>query len=155
MARFPHQQLWWHPFSGIEDCTSGGASERIHVWSAAPENITILLPNLCLTFLRTGKGTYLADISSKSANYCGAELSEGTGLLLLAEAELGEPMYESIYANYDTPEDAREVGAVATFGIGMTAPLAWKDAGCIHKGLEGVLMVYPFFDGESCARYRN
>jgi len=88
-----------------------------------------------------GKGIYLADISSKSANYCGAELSGGTGLLLLAEAELGEPMYESIYANYDAPNDAKGVGAVATFGIGMTTPLAWKDAGCIHKDLEGVLMV--------------
>lgn len=88
-----------------------------------------------------GKGIYLAEISSKSANYCGVDLSGGTGLLLLAEAELGEPMYESIYANHNAPNAAREVGAVATFGIGMTAPLAWKDAGCIHKDLEGVLMV--------------
>jgi poly [ADP-ribose] polymerase len=88
-----------------------------------------------------GKGVYLADISSKSANYCCHEESDGTGLLLLAEAELGSPMYVTTQANYDAPEDSAEAGAIATFGIGQTAPTAWKDAGDVHKSLKGVLMV--------------
>lgn len=91
-----------------------------------------------------GKGIYLADVSTKSANYCGAELSGDTGLLLLAEAELGQPMYESIHGNYDAPSAAKEAGAVATFGIGITAPMAWKDASCVHEDFKGVLMVVLF-----------
>jgi len=59
----------------------------------------------------------------------------------LAEAELGEPMYESLRANYAAPDAADKAGAIATFGIGITVPVAWKDAGCVHAELKGVLMV--------------
>ena len=42
------------------------------------------------------KGIYLADMSSKSANYCCPYNSGGQALLLLCEAELGNPMQVKI-----------------------------------------------------------
>jgi poly [ADP-ribose] polymerase 2/3/4 len=88
-----------------------------------------------------GKGIYLADMSSKSANYCFSGQSGNTGLLLLCEAELGKPMLELTNSDYTAAERASEAGAIATWGKGKMAPLAWKDAGCVHKSLKGVSMV--------------
>ena len=39
-----------------------------------------------------GKGVYLADVSSKSANYCNPGMSGNVGVLLLCEVELSRPM---------------------------------------------------------------
>lgn len=88
-----------------------------------------------------GKGVYLADVSSKSANYCCHHQSGGAALLLLCEAELGRPMYELTGASYTAGEEAREKGCWATWGKGMTAPQWWKDAGNVHEALKGVKMV--------------
>ena len=41
---------------------------------------------------------YLANMASKSANYCYLEASHGVGLLLLCEAQLGKPMYRCKHA---------------------------------------------------------
>jgi poly [ADP-ribose] polymerase len=87
-----------------------------------------------------GKGIYLADMSSKSANYCYAYNSGGHALLLLCEAELGKPMYELTNASYEAQEDAYNNGCVSTWGKGMTGPQKWKDAGCVHPSLAGVQM---------------
>ena len=88
-----------------------------------------------------GKGVYLADMSSKSANYCHSYSSKGTGLLLLCEAELGDPMLELTDSDYHAGENAKKKGSIATWGKGVTAPLAWKDAGCVHPSLKGIKMV--------------
>jgi poly [ADP-ribose] polymerase 2/3/4 len=93
-----------------------------------------------------GKGIYLADMSSKSANYCWAYSSGGTGLLLLCEAELGNPMLELTDAEYEAGELAKKQGKVATWGKGTTAPLKWKDASCIHESLRGVSIVSEILD---------
>ncbi len=87
-----------------------------------------------------GKGIYLADISTKSANYCAASASGGTGLLLLCEAELGMPPLKLKDAAYDAGEQAAEQGCISTWGVGQTTPKGWKDAGCLHPDLEGVSM---------------
>lgn len=88
-----------------------------------------------------GKGIYLADCSSKSANYCTASLSGGTGLLLLVEAELSRPMYEISSGDYNAEEEAKKHNCIATKGVGSEIPLKWKDAGCIHDSLKGVQIV--------------
>ena len=90
-----------------------------------------------------GKGIYLADISTKSANYCVAGISGGHGLLMLCEAELGRPMYEITQSNYNAGDEATKKGCIATKGIGRTVPPNWVDAGVIHKSLKGVLMPDP------------
>ncbi|KAI1342692.1 PARP-domain-containing protein [Xylariaceae sp. FL0016] len=87
-----------------------------------------------------GKGVYLADLSSKSANYCISSMSGGVGLLLLVEAELSNPMYEISSGDSNAAEMARKHNCIATKGVGQTAPLKWKDAGVVHEALKGVLM---------------
>mgnify|MGYP002621503482 FL=1 len=89
------------------------------------------------------KGIYLADMSSKSANYCHSYLSGGTALLLLCEAELGDPMQEFTNAAYNAATTAKQKGMIATWGKGRTGPLKWKSAACVHPSLEGVMMVSP------------
>ncbi|KAK3360411.1 poly-ribose polymerase-like protein [Lasiosphaeria hispida] len=87
-----------------------------------------------------GKGVYLADMSSKSANYCVASASGGTALLLLCEAELGSPMLQLTNASYRAGDEAKTRRMLATWGQGNTGPRRWKDAGCVHPSLEGVTM---------------
>lgn len=61
-----------------------------------------------------GKGIYLADMSSKSANYCCASSSNGNALLLLCEAELGDPMHTLTGSSYTAGEDAASKGMIST-----------------------------------------
>ena len=89
-----------------------------------------------------GKGIYLADTSSKSANYCCHDKSGGDALLLLCEAELGTPMFELTDANYNAREGAIKAGSCSTWGKGTETPPAWKDAECVHNSLKGVIMVF-------------
>jgi poly [ADP-ribose] polymerase len=88
-----------------------------------------------------GKGVYLADMSSKSAGYTCYHSSRNTGLLLLAEAELGSPMHELTQSSYSAAEDSAKAGKIATWGKGRTAPQVWTDAGVVHEALKGVKMV--------------
>ncbi|KAL8810323.1 MAG: hypothetical protein Q9200_002678 [Gallowayella weberi] len=85
-----------------------------------------------------GKGVYLADISSKSAQYCAPGISGRTGLLLLCEAELGKPMYEIPTGDSMAEEQAKKHKCISTLGVGRTAPQGWTDAGFIHDNLKGV-----------------
>jgi poly [ADP-ribose] polymerase len=90
-----------------------------------------------------GKGVYLADMSSKSANYCFSPYTGDIGLLMLCEAELGDPMLELTNADYMAGDRCADGGKLATWGKGQTGPKKWKDAGCINKSLKGVKMVSP------------
>lgn len=87
-----------------------------------------------------GKGVYFADISSKSANYCNSYSSNNTGILLLCDVELGDPMLELDNGDYNAGETALKEGKLATRGRGRTVPHGWKDASCVHDDLNGVLM---------------
>ena len=92
---------------------------------------------------RFDKGIYLADMSSKSANYCDPYTTGGHALLLLCEAELGDPMQVLVDPSYNASTTAKEKGVYSTWGQGKTGPKAWKDAGCLHPSLAGVKMVRP------------
>lgn len=94
-----------------------------------------------------GKGVYLADTSTKSANYCCSYNSAGMGLLLLCDAELGQPMHELYHSDFQAGERAKENGKIATLGQGRTIPGGWKDAGSFNKELGGVQI-----PDVSCAR---
>ena len=96
---------------------------------------------MCGLVLQFDKGIYLADMSSKSANYCHAYLSGGCALLMLCEAELGDPMQVLQDAKYDAASEAEKQGLYSTLGQGMTGPRKWKDAGVVHPSLAGVKMV--------------
>ncbi|KAK3325101.1 poly-ribose polymerase-like protein [Apodospora peruviana] len=86
------------------------------------------------------KGIYLADMSSKSAGYCCPHISDRTALLLLCEAELGDPIQELTGASYNAASTAKANGMISTWGKGQTGPLKWKDAKCVNPALAGVSM---------------
>ncbi|RVD82557.1 uncharacterized protein DFL_006979 [Arthrobotrys flagrans] len=90
-----------------------------------------------------GKGVYLADISTKSAGYCVPSISGHMGLMLLCEAQLGNPMYELTNSDYYAAENSKRAGCMSTFGMGKTAPKGWMDAGEVHEDLKGVQMPNP------------
>lgn len=87
----------------------------------------------------------MADISSKSANYCQPGMSGNTGLLLLCEAELGKTMYEIPTGNSMAEEECKKKGCISTLGVGRTAPQGWTDGGFIHESLKGVRLVSGLF----------
>lgn len=105
------------------------------------QGLRIAPPEAPVSGYMFGKGIYLADMSSKSANYCAASASNGHALLLLCEAELGAPIQTLTYADYEAGEKAKSKGMLSTWGQGLTGPQAWKDAGCVHPSLVGVRMV--------------
>ncbi|KAH5286539.1 poly-ADP-ribose polymerase [Parastagonospora nodorum] len=104
------------------------------------QGLRIAPPEAPVSGYMFGKGIYLADMSSKSAGYCSAGSSGGTALLLLCEAELGDPMYELTDASYTAGEDAKAKGMISTWGKGQTGPSEWKDAKCVNKSLAGCIM---------------
>jgi len=129
-AKIPNKnrRLLWH---GSRATNFGGILSQ---------GLRIAPPEAPVSGYMFGKGVYLADMSSKSANYCCSYNSGGTGLLLLCEAELGEPPLKLINADYNAGDRAKEAKCLSTWGVGRTAPLAWKDAGNVHKSLAGISM---------------
>jgi poly [ADP-ribose] polymerase len=106
------------------------------------QGLRIAPPEAPVSGYMFGKGIYLADMSSKSANYCCPYISNGHALLLLCEAELGTPIQLLTNASYSAGEDAKSKGILSTWGQGITGPKAWKDAKCVHPSLAGILMVF-------------
>ncbi|CAK7225330.1 hypothetical protein SBRCBS47491_005851 [Sporothrix bragantina] len=104
------------------------------------QGLRIAPPEAPVSGYMFGKGIYLADMSSKSAGYCASGISGGTGLLLLCEAKLGDPVQKLTQASYNAGDDAKAKGLFATLGQGRTAPPAWKDASAVHESLKGVQM---------------
>ncbi|KAK7740956.1 hypothetical protein SLS53_005019 [Cytospora paraplurivora] len=104
------------------------------------QGLRIAPPEAPVSGYMFGKGIYLADMSSKSANYCSSYISDGTALLLLCEAELGEPMQELLGSDYHAGDKAKSKGLLSTLGKGRTGPSVWKDASCVHPSLAGVKM---------------
>ncbi len=123
------RRLLWHG----SRCTNFGG--------ILSQGLRIAPPEAPVSGYMFGKGVYLADISSKSANYCVPSMSGDVGLLLLCEAELGQPMLELLDSDSNAGEVAKAKGCIATWGQGTTAPKGWKDASCLHEELKGVMMV--------------
>jgi poly [ADP-ribose] polymerase len=105
------------------------------------QGLRIAPPEAPVSGYMFGKGIYLADMSSKSANYCCSYQSGNTALLLLCEAELGNPVHELLGSSYSAGEDAKKKGMISTLGKGRVAPTQWKDAGVVHPSLAGTMMV--------------
>ncbi|RYP02514.1 hypothetical protein DL765_010734 [Monosporascus sp. GIB2] len=122
------RRLLWHG----SRCTNFGG--------ILSQGLRIAPPEAPVSGYMFGKGIYLADMSSKSANYCVPYISNGHALLLLCEAELGKPMQELTGACYSAGEDAKAKGMWSTWGKGITGPSKWKDAACVHESLKGVMM---------------
>lgn len=122
------RRLLWH---GSRSTNYGGILSQ---------GLRIAPPEAPVSGYMFGKGIYLADMSSKSANYCCSYISGGHALLLLCEAELGAPMQNLTSASYTADQSAKDGQMYSTWGQGMTGPVKWKDAGCVHESLKGVKM---------------
>ncbi|OXV09109.1 hypothetical protein Egran_03129 [Elaphomyces granulatus] len=122
------RRLLWH---GSRSTNFGGILSQ---------GLRIAPPEAPVSGYMFGKGVYFADISSKSANYCCSWSSGHTGLLLLCDVELGNPLLELTNSNYNAGDDAKAAGHVATLGLGRTIPQGWKDAECVNPDLKGILM---------------
>ncbi|KAF4635229.1 hypothetical protein G7Y89_g2861 [Cudoniella acicularis] len=87
-----------------------------------------------------GKGVHLAETSFKAARFCAASLSGGIGLILLVEADLGNPIHEIDSEDFNASELAKKHNCIATKVVGKLGYKTWKDAGSIHLALKGVKM---------------
>jgi poly [ADP-ribose] polymerase len=123
------RRLLWHG----SRCTNFGG--------ILSQGLRIAPPEAPVSGYMFGKGIYLADMSSKSAGYCCSYISNGHILLLLCEAELGNPMQTLTQASYQAGETAKQNGMVSTWGQGSTGPSKWVDAGTVHESLKGIKMV--------------
>lgn len=123
------RRLLWHG----SRCTNFGG--------ILSQGLRIAPPEAPVSGYMFGKGIYLADMSSKSAGYCASYISNGQALLLLCEAELGDPMQKLVNASYNAGSDAKKQGMHSTWGQGNTGPSKWMDAGVVHESLKGVKMV--------------
>ncbi|CAI7658001.1 unnamed protein product [Penicillium crustosum] len=141
------RRLLWH---GSRSTNFGGILSQ---------GLRIAPPEAPVNGYMFGKGVYLADTSSKSANYCCPHNSRGMGLLLLCDAELGAPMLELERSNYNAGELAHEEGKIATLGKGSNIPGGWKDAGCLSPALEGVTMpdvaIDSAYSASNCLYYNE
>ena len=123
------KRLLWH---GSRTTNFGGILSQ---------GLRIAPPEAPLNGYAFGKGVYLADVSSKSAQYCSSGMSGGTGLLLLCEAELGKPMYEIPTGDPNAQDLAKKHGCHSTLGVGRTVPQGWVDGKLVHDSLKGVMLV--------------
>lgn len=124
-----NRRLLWH---GSRATNFGGILSQ---------GLRIAPPEAPVSGYMFGKGIYLADMASKSANYCCSHISGGQALLLLCEARLGDPMQQLTNSSYDAGNTAKKGGMESTWGMGMTAPPKWMDAGVVHESLKGIQMV--------------
>ncbi|KAI1367844.1 poly polymerase catalytic domain-containing protein [Xylaria arbuscula] len=122
------RRLLWHG----SRCTNYGG--------ILSQGLRIAPPEAPVSGYMFGKGIYLADMSSKSANYCCPYISNRQALLLLCEAELGDPLQTLTNARSNAAETAKADNMLSTWGQGMTGPTVWKDAECVHPSLKGVKM---------------
>lgn len=123
------KRLLWHG----SRCTNFGG--------ILSQGLRIAPPEAPSTGYMFGKGIYLADTSSKSAGYTWSHSSDGNALLLLCEAELGDPMQKLVRAQYNAGETAKQGGMISTMGQGDTGPQKWIDASIAHPSLKGIKMV--------------
>ncbi|KAK2742413.1 hypothetical protein FQN55_007851 [Onygenales sp. PD_40] len=123
-----NRRLLWH---GSRSTNYGGILSQ---------GLRIAPPEAPVSGYMFGKGVYFADISSKSAGYCNHYSSDGVGLLMLCDVELGDPMFELVNSDYHAGTNAKKNGSLSTLGKGQTIPVGWKDAGCVNENLKGVMM---------------
>lgn len=124
-----NRRLLWH---GSRTTNFGGILSQ---------GLRIAPPEAPVSGYMFDKGIYLADMSTKSAGYCYPHTSDNTALLLLCEAELGDPVLELLHSNSRAATEVKQKGMISTLGLGADAPTKWKDAGCVHPSLQGTMMV--------------
>ncbi|KEG07014.1 poly(ADP-ribose) polymerase [Trypanosoma grayi] len=101
-----NRQMLWH------------GSRVTNFMGILSQGLRIAPPEAPCTGYMFGKGIYLADVCSKSANYCHPEQETDVGVMLLCEAALGtqKEYYNAHYMEKPQP------GTSATKGVGRMYP---------------------------------
>jgi poly [ADP-ribose] polymerase len=108
-TRLPNRRLLWH------------GSRFTNFIGILTQGLRIAPPEAPVTGYFLGKGIYLADMASKSAEYCHASKEFPTGLMLLCESALGR-WFQIAHGKYICREDLEGAGFHSTKGCGETAP---------------------------------
>lgn len=101
-----NKQMLWH------------GSRTTNFMGILSQGLRIAPPEAPVTGYMFGKGIYLADVCSKSANYCSTSRTNTTGLMLLCEAALGK---QKEYTSATYMEKA-PAGHHSTKGVGRMFP---------------------------------
>ena len=125
--------LLWH---GSRGCNFGGILSQ---------GLRIAPPEAPANGKAFGKGVYLADRSSKSAAYCDPWTSNQTGLLLVCEAQLGDPSYTRASHEYNAVDTMRKKRCISVkmHTHPNNDPVKWLDAVGVNQDLKGALMPDP------------
>jgi len=108
-ADIGNRQLLWH-------------GSRLTNWCGIlSTGLRIAPPEAPVTGYMFGKGVYFANMSSKSGNYCFANNSSPTGVLMLCDVALGK-QYERLTSEYEADKSCKKKGCTSTWGKGRTAP---------------------------------
>lgn len=130
----------WDTYANSERRLLWHGSRTTNFGGILSQGLRIAPPEAPVNGYMFGKGIYLADMVSKSANYCCAHSSGNTGLLLLCDAQVGNPMFELQYSDYQAGEKCHEAKKIATHGMGRTVPKGWMKADELGDWAKGVLM---------------
>ncbi|KAH7010769.1 poly polymerase catalytic domain-containing protein [Microdochium trichocladiopsis] len=126
----------------VDESTAGRAArhridtKRLLLWHGTPiHNVISILetglrtrpPNCTARRAMFGKAIYLADASSKSANYCGSQNGE-EAVLFLCEADVGRGrvMHEQRCRGGDIMIQDSEKEKRCVQGVGLNQPAGWK-----------------------------
>lgn len=141
-----NRQMLWH------------GSRTTNYMGILSQGLHIAPPEAPKTGYMFGKGIYLADTCSKSANYCFACPQNDRGLMLLCEAALGE---QKLYTNSCYMEKAQP-GTHSTKGVGYMHPdpagsetvdgVVWPKGKMMEDTQKGVLLYpeYIIYDVAQC-----
>ncbi|RPB10578.1 PARP-domain-containing protein [Morchella conica CCBAS932] len=137
----PKTKLLWH---GSRSTNFGGILSQ---------GLRIAPPEAPANGYVFGKGIYLADVSSKSCEYVYPSISGGAALLLLCEAQLGDPPFGCHDHCSDAAKKSKAGGSLSTWAMGVNQPKGWKDAGAISEEFKGVKMVSSILELETYIQY--
>ncbi|RHW72530.1 poly(ADP-ribose) polymerase [Trypanosoma brucei equiperdum] len=144
--KMDNRQMLWH------------GSRITNFLGILSQGLRIAPPEAPCTGYMFGKGIYLSDVCSKSANYCHPPRDTNTGLLLLCEVALGKQKeYENAHYMLEP-----EKGTNSTKGVGRMYPdpkgaevvkgVLWPK-GCIKEDSRPTSLIYPehiIYDVRQC-----
>ncbi|KAJ3292161.1 Poly [ADP-ribose] polymerase 2 [Borealophlyctis nickersoniae] len=108
-AKLHNRKLLWH------------GSRLTNYAGILSQGLRIAPPEAPVTGYMFGKGVYFADMVSKSANYCFANKSNPTGLMMLCDVALGDQNKLS-NADYYAGDTVQKQKLHSTMGVGGTMP---------------------------------
>ena len=144
----PNKQMLWH------------GSRTTNYVGILSQGLRIAPKEAPCTGYMFGKGIYLADTCTKTANYCCTSRTNNNGLTLLCEAALGK---QKEYKNACYME-AAQPGFDSTKGIGRTLPdpkeaitaddVLWPKGHMINNSASNLSLMYPEYIVYNVAQVR-